>query len=215
MIDLIEAAAMPVAMVGLLSALPNTQLTKRLEREGRLHPGYDNWTGDDRKTDQCTGGLNFDTLRPRHEILREYRAIVDHIYNVDAYFERMRSLIDRLDCSGVNGSLHWPVLGVALRRLTRLLWNITVRPTELRGPLWRLIAYMLRHNPRALKAGLYTAAFYAHLGPYARTVVAEIDRQIAEAQSGDAAPLLPDVCAVTAPVATRPLAHASSAPLAP
>ena len=38
MIELIEEAAIPVCMVGLLYALPNTQLTRRLEKEGRLHP---------------------------------------------------------------------------------------------------------------------------------------------------------------------------------
>ena len=37
MIELIEEAAIPVAMVGLLYALPNTQLTRRLAREGRIH----------------------------------------------------------------------------------------------------------------------------------------------------------------------------------
>ena len=38
MVELIEEAAIPVCMVGLLYALPNTQLTRRLEKEGRLHP---------------------------------------------------------------------------------------------------------------------------------------------------------------------------------
>ena len=38
MIELIEEAAIPVCMVGLLYALPNTQLTRRLTKEGRLHP---------------------------------------------------------------------------------------------------------------------------------------------------------------------------------
>ena len=41
MIDLIEEAAIPIAMVGLLYALPNTQLTRRLAREGRLHVDHD------------------------------------------------------------------------------------------------------------------------------------------------------------------------------
>jgi hypothetical protein len=36
-IELIEEAAIPVCMVGLLYALPNTQLTRRLASEGRLH----------------------------------------------------------------------------------------------------------------------------------------------------------------------------------
>ena len=34
MVELIEEAAIPVCMVGLLYALPNTQLTRRLAREG-------------------------------------------------------------------------------------------------------------------------------------------------------------------------------------
>ena len=40
-IELIEEASIPVCMVGLLYALPNTQLTRRLEMEGRLHPTLD------------------------------------------------------------------------------------------------------------------------------------------------------------------------------
>ena len=38
MVELIEEAAIPVCMVGLLYAVPNTQLTRRLDKEGRLHP---------------------------------------------------------------------------------------------------------------------------------------------------------------------------------
>src|ERR1019366_6549917 len=67
MIELIEDAAIPVCMVGLLYALPNTQLTRRLEKEGRLHPTLDYQQAD--YGDHCTQGLNFDTLRPRQEIL--------------------------------------------------------------------------------------------------------------------------------------------------
>src|ERR1700730_4714019 len=36
MTDFIEAAAIPVCMVGLLFSLPHTQLGRRLEKEGRL-----------------------------------------------------------------------------------------------------------------------------------------------------------------------------------
>ena len=47
-------------MVGLLTALPNTQLTRRLAREGRLLPFRAGSGGD-----QCTSGLNFVTARRR------------------------------------------------------------------------------------------------------------------------------------------------------
>ena len=41
MIDCIEDTGIPAAMVGLLFALPNTQLTRRLAKEGRLHENFD------------------------------------------------------------------------------------------------------------------------------------------------------------------------------
>ena len=54
MVELIEEAAIPVCMVGLLYALPNTQLTRRLEKEGRLHPHPER--EDLKSADQCTHG---------------------------------------------------------------------------------------------------------------------------------------------------------------
>ena len=77
MIEFIEEAAIPVCMVGLLYALPNTQLTRRLEKEGRLHtPPLDprSHTG---SADQCTKGLNFDTVRPREQIHLDYKRILE------------------------------------------------------------------------------------------------------------------------------------------
>ena len=62
MADFIEDAAIPVAMVGLLSALPNTQMTRRLISEHRLHEGHD--FHPDGRGDQCVQGLNFETVRP-------------------------------------------------------------------------------------------------------------------------------------------------------
>ena len=84
MIELIEEAAIPVCMVGLLYALPNTQLTRRLDKEGRLHPDPER---PDLSADQCTMGLNFETLRPRQQILADYNRILDRIYDPPASFE--------------------------------------------------------------------------------------------------------------------------------
>jgi len=88
-IELIEEAAIPVCMVGLLYALPNTQLTRRLASEGRLHadllldhPAVG--------MDQCTQGLNFDTLRPRREILADYKHVLEKIYDPAAYARRLQ-----------------------------------------------------------------------------------------------------------------------------
>src|SRR5271166_5280010 len=60
MIDFIEEASIPVCMIGLLYALPGTQLTRRLAKEGRLHKGHD-LMNVEQAGDQCTHGCNFDT----------------------------------------------------------------------------------------------------------------------------------------------------------
>ena len=51
-IEFIRDSAIPLAMVGMLNALPDTQLWKRLEREGRL-------LGDDASGNNTVATLNF------------------------------------------------------------------------------------------------------------------------------------------------------------
>ncbi|HEX2887599.1 B12-binding domain-containing radical SAM protein [Vineibacter terrae] len=87
MVDCIEATSIPWCMVGMLTALPNTQLSRRLEKEGRML--HDVWRNE---ADQCTGGLNFVTLRPRREVLSDYKAILQNIYAPDAFFARVRNV---------------------------------------------------------------------------------------------------------------------------
>jgi hypothetical protein len=182
MIGLIEEAAISVCMVGLLYALPNTQLTKRLQREGRLHADF--YSDDQgRKHDQCTAGLNFETLRPRRTVLSDYRTVVDQVYRADIYFDRVRRTLDRLDCSGINGALHAATLKHNLLRLTRFLWNVTVHHRPMSAQVWLTIFHVILRNPRALKASIYLLGIYAHAGPFTRVVVAEIDRMIASEDS--------------------------------
>jgi radical SAM superfamily enzyme YgiQ (UPF0313 family) len=77
MTDFIEAAAIPVCMVGLLFALPHTQLGRRLEKEGRMLPqSYVEQLAELGAGDQCTAGLNFHTARPRREILLDFKKVL-------------------------------------------------------------------------------------------------------------------------------------------
>src|ERR1700687_4131909 len=76
-----------------MTALPNTQLTRRLEKEGRITPALL-----DTKGDPLNSGLNFVTLRPRREILRDYKAVLQNIYHPDAFFARVKFVGRTLDC---------------------------------------------------------------------------------------------------------------------
>jgi hypothetical protein len=98
MIDFIEEANIPVCMVGLLYALPGTQLTRRLAKEGRLHKGHDLMKVE-KAGDQCTLGCNFDTKRPLRDILVDYKAVLGHVFSPTAYAGRLSRLAAMLDRS--------------------------------------------------------------------------------------------------------------------
>src|SRR5262245_41706295 len=171
MVALIEDAALPVCMVALLSALPNTQLTRRLAKEGRLHPDYEiihfsnlNFT------------LNFETRRPAIEVLRDCQAVIRQVYDAPSYFGRVRRLARALDCRGRRART--PIRR-DLYEVSRLAWHTMVRNTSMRGEVWRTVADCLWHNPRSLRAVLKLSLVYLHLGPFSRYAVNVLDQRMA------------------------------------
>jgi radical SAM superfamily enzyme YgiQ (UPF0313 family) len=157
MIECIEATSIPVCMVVLMTALPNTQLTRRLEKEGRMLP-----TLSDSKGDPLNGGLNFVTLRPRRDILRDYKAVLENIYHPDAFFERVKTVGRTLNCSN---HMIMPSFKGRLRDLTifgRVVWRMTAQ-RPLRRHFWRTLIDCARHNPGALKSVIALMTFYLHL----------------------------------------------------
>jgi len=187
MIDCIEATGIPVAMVGLLTALPNTQLTRRLAREGRLLP-FKAGGGD-----QCTSGLNFIPLRPRSDVLADFRTILASIYDPAAYFARVRRLGRALDRPRLPSRIDWKVVAKELRAVARILWVMSVKRPDLRRHFWTTIVDCLRYQPRNFEAVLAMSVMYLHLGAFAKVLIAGLDQQIAELDTAPAQelPLLP------------------------
>jgi Domain of unknown function (DUF4070)/Radical SAM superfamily len=192
MIDLIEESNIPIAMVGLLYALPNTQLTRRLAREGRLHVDHD--AAPAGKGDQCTAGVNYDTKRSRLEILRDYRKILDKIYDPDAFCGRLERLAAMLDCSGRRKEL--PEGDIRGRVSTiKLVHDLMHRLPEGRERFWKAFTTCMSINPNSVRGIVTLMAFYLHVGPYSRYVMQQIDRQIEDIEQGRFVPpkLLPAV----------------------
>ncbi len=165
MIRCIEDLAIPVAMVGLLYALPNTQLSRRLQREGRLHPETC-VVGSENMACQCTAGLNYETLRPRAEILEDYRAVLKSIYHPINYFGRVRRAARILEPRQDRLRNVIPGLWGDLRSFARISWRLGVRDPEVRGPYWKALGDCIRYNPSALKFVVSFAALYLHLWPF-------------------------------------------------
>ncbi|MCL5965650.1 MAG: B12-binding domain-containing radical SAM protein [Deltaproteobacteria bacterium] len=87
-IAFIREAAIPVSMVGLLTAMPNTRLWRRLSEEGRIL----------RQSigDNTAALLNFIPRMDPKTLLAGYRDVMASIYSPKAYFERARALLSRL-----------------------------------------------------------------------------------------------------------------------
>src|SRR5580704_977730 len=183
MADFIQESAIPVCMVGLLYALPNTQLTRRLEATGRLHPGHDVATPE--TGDQCIASLNFDTLRPLREILLDYRRVLERVYEPSAFAGRLERLAGMLDRSGRPRDL--PEGDKRLKASLGMVHEIISRLPEARQPFWRTFVACGKSNPAALRYIVMLMAFYLHLGPFARKVIATIDARLAEFDRAEAA----------------------------
>ena len=88
MVEFIQKSGIPIAMVGLLQAMPGTQLFRRLRREGRIvDAGGGNNTFCDR--------LNFLPRMDAAKLVEGYREVMKRIYNCEAYYERVKLYLNR------------------------------------------------------------------------------------------------------------------------
>jgi radical SAM superfamily enzyme YgiQ (UPF0313 family) len=166
-ITCVEDTAIPVAMVGLLYALPNTQLTRRLATEGRLHPNFD--VQPVGEGDQCTAGLNYDPCRPKVEILRDYLAVVRTIYEPTQYFGRVRRVARALD--GTRRRYNPPFRRWA--RETKGFFRMARKlgfKSDTRRQFWTTFLDTLIHNPRAIRYTGALCGLYLHFGPFSTYV---------------------------------------------
>jgi len=181
MIDFIEETNIPVCMVGLLYALPGTQLTRRLAKEGRLHEGHDVMKVEG---DQCTLGCNFDTKRPLRDILVDYKAVLEQVYSPTAYAGRLSRLAVMLDRSDRRHELPKGDVRKKLDGL-EIVHGIMRAVPEVREPFWTAFVKVAKTNPNALRYVVMLMALYTHLGPFSKHVAGEIDRRIAELDEAD------------------------------
>jgi GTP cyclohydrolase II len=175
-LDLIEASAVPVNMIGMLFALPNTQLQRRLTAEGRLFEAFEVAPTD--CGDQCTAGLNFVTLRPRVDILRDYRRVIGESFAPDAYFRRVLDVGTALNCT--KKKLRLPLRNTLrdLGAFARLVHRMGIKKSY-RGLFWRTLAKLTWRNPKGLRYSIAMMALYLHFGDFKDYVIGRLDEQIA------------------------------------
>ena len=166
-IDFIRASAIPLAMVGLLTAAPHTQLWRRLEREGRLLTGF---TGNN--TD---GVLNFTPRMEPGRLVAGYRRILQALYNSRAFYRRALDSLARVG----DGMPEPEVNGGLFNRLTtlgRVLCTLGIRDPE-RGEFWRYLGRVLLDHRGRIPQAIILAAMGYHFRKLTDDVVQ--NRQLA------------------------------------
>jgi Domain of unknown function (DUF4070) len=137
-IDFIRKSAIPLAMVGLLNALPETQLWKRLDREGRL---LGEASGNNTV---CT--FNLKTRMDPTILIRGYQSIMRTIYSPAEYYDRALASLRRT-AHQFSEPQHYNMIA-SLTYLTRILFRLGVRDRE-RKQFWRFFSRsLIRHRDR-------------------------------------------------------------------
>jgi radical SAM superfamily enzyme YgiQ (UPF0313 family) len=154
-ITFIRESAIPVAMVGLLAAIPDTQLWRRLEREGRLM-GVEEHTGSN--TD-CV--LNFVPKMDASRLIEGYKSIIRNIYNPREYYARSFDSLGRVmrDAGpqiGESGLKREDITAFA-----RIIFELGVRDRS-RGEFWRFMGRVVSEHRDKIEDGLMLAALGYH-----------------------------------------------------
>lgn len=137
-IDFIRKSAIPLAMVGLLNALPETQLWKRLDREGRL---LGEASGNNTV---CT--FNFKTRMDPALLIQGYQQIMRTIYSPREYYQRVLDSMRRTR-QQFSEPQHYNVIS-ALASFTRIMVRLGVLDGE-RREFWRFLSHaLLKHRDR-------------------------------------------------------------------
>ncbi|MFO7660683.1 MAG: radical SAM protein [Candidatus Cloacimonadaceae bacterium] len=181
-INCLQDSGICMAMIGTLYALPNTRLTKRLISEGRLW--NDEVIQKDKVTDidQMTSGLNFETSRPRKEILEDYVKILDAIYNPVNYYKRLINTGLNLKRSG----RYHPGFEIKVKMLKAFL-QVSRKAgfdKNTAGLYWKTVATVLFRNPGALEVVIGFAAMYFHLNKHAQFIIKQTRQKLSELESG-------------------------------
>jgi len=177
-VQFIERTGIPLAMVGILVALPNTALWHRLQKEGRLLESND---GFDQGVQ--THLLNFRPQRPMPEIAAEFLQAYATLYDPHTYLERVFRYCSWLD-AGRQRIVHepkqhrrWNQSAGLLRGLTILCWRQgVVRKT--RWLFWKHLWQIATQHPLILDEYLWLLMLNEHFITYQISMTNQVQQQL-------------------------------------
>jgi hypothetical protein len=177
MIASIRDSGICMAMVGLLYALPNTQLTRRLENEKRLFH-LTSQSLDSGDIDQMTSGLNFLTLTPRVDVLSGYIEVIGNIFKPSNYYRRVvyTGLLIRPQYKHKPDFKTWLVYMRSFLRVCR----IAGFSRETGWLYWKMVVTVIFRNPKGIEAAVNLAAMFIHFSKQKEYIVSVTRKMIAD-----------------------------------
>jgi radical SAM superfamily enzyme YgiQ (UPF0313 family) len=147
--EFIQRTGVVTAMVGLLTALPETRLHQRLKREGRLEGET---TGNN--TDAV---LNFKPKLNREFLVSGYRNLMKRLYEPRTYYQRIQIFLKDHRPSGPHLRLSWSDCQAFLKSFWLLgIWY------RGRVPYWRFFWSTLLRRPRQFRHAIELAIIGHH-----------------------------------------------------
>jgi radical SAM superfamily enzyme YgiQ (UPF0313 family) len=153
--EFIQRSGVATAMVGVLTALPQTRLWQRLKREGRLET--------ESSGNNTNAELNFQPRMEREYLLTGYRELVKKLYEPGNYYRRIRTFLKTHQVSG-------PRLRLSRGDVVAFLKSFWVLGIWHRGRVgyWRLFWGTLIRRPRQFPRAIELAILGHHFRRVAR-----------------------------------------------
>jgi len=177
MVDFIQKSGIPIAMVGLLQAMPGTQLFRRLWREGRI---LDAGNGDNTFCDR----LNFLPRMDAAKLVEGYREVLKKIYNCEAYYERVKLYLSRTHARPEKGNTRqrW-LTGSNARALVTSIVRQGVFGRQ-RWSYWRFVLTVATRYRHCAGAAMTLAVMGYHFQVMTQRLSKSIDLATLPAESG-------------------------------
>ncbi len=177
MINSIQKSGICMGMIGLLYALPNTQLTRRLASESRLFQQASR-SIDESVIDQTTSGLNFITLISRTEIFKNFIRVINAIYEPSNYYKRVvfTGLNIRPNYKYTPNLRTWLIY---MRSFLRVCNKAGFNPTT-GFYYWKMFFTVIFRNPKGIETVVNLAAMFIHFQKQKEYIVSTMNHAIIE-----------------------------------
>jgi radical SAM superfamily enzyme YgiQ (UPF0313 family) len=165
----IQQVGIVTAMVGLLTALPQTRLWHRLQAEGRLVS-----VASGENTD---GLLNFQPVMDREQLLAGYRRLLDSLYSQKNYYQRINTFLKHY-----RPTVRTRVTREDILALCRSIWQLGIK-SRARFRYWRLLARTLVLKRKAVAMAVELAIYGQHFEQTLQRIIKNQDLNSSSRQS--------------------------------